>query len=151
MNCPPPLILPFAREVLAHRGLLLVRVEGGSMAPCVIPGDQVLLGPGPPSLGDIVAFSSGSGLITHRYVGRWRSGGQRYLITKGDASFLCDRPVPEEAVVGKALAIIRGERRIFLRRRSWRIGGWIIALSSRGIGTLYSLYIRMRKGPHAPV
>lgn len=85
-------------------------VTSESMAPWMRPGDIILAGPASPAgleRGDIVVFDrveTPSGEITHRLVGRQRSGA---WVTKGDANEAVDpRPVAPEEISREVRMVI---------------------------------------------
>ena len=59
--------------------------------------------------GDVIAFFAGSRIMAHRVVYEGRHGeARRYLITQGDANWLCDPPVNRATVVGRVEAYCTG-------------------------------------------
>lgn len=54
----------------------------------------------PCRIGEVVAFVAGAQLTVHRIVARGRRESRhRFLITRGDGSWLCDPPVDQDLVV----------------------------------------------------
>lgn len=124
----------FAHQLLAQRlaagGSVRLTVTTRSMAPFLLPGDGVVLAPvSAQSLraGDIVALSALPQPIAHRVVaapGGWR---KRPLLTKGDAGSTYDRPLPSQTVLGRVVAVQRGDRMLPLTTRSSHIGALALA------------------------
>ncbi|HXO18849.1 MAG TPA: S24/S26 family peptidase [Thermoanaerobaculia bacterium] len=93
---------------LAREGPLTLAVRGGSMAPLLADGDRVevvralLYWPG-----DVVAFrAADERLVVHRLLGYrpFRAAGERgriACVTRGDASFAHDPPVPLARILGR--------------------------------------------------
>lgn len=127
----------FAHQLLAQRlaagGCVRLTVTTRSMAPFLLPGDCVTLAPvSVPSLraGDIVARPALPRPIVHRLVaapGRW--GGQP-LITKGDAGRTYDRPLPPQTVLGRVVAVQRGDSVLPLTTRKAHFGALLLAALS---------------------
>jgi signal peptidase I len=126
-----------ALEIAARHpeaGPVRFKITSDSMRPLLRPGDIVIisrLNAGKmPQRGDIIMFqtnnSTGGSLpLTHRLIGASASG----WLTKGDFCWFPDAPVDPSAVIGQAIAIQRGERRIDLSTPTWRLTsrllGWI--------------------------
>ena len=79
-------------------------IRGPSMGPTLPPGTRVRIRCGEDLTfepGQIVAFLSEDRLIAHRLLGRGRHGRARgFLLTRGDATALCDAPVTATTVLG---------------------------------------------------
>lgn len=97
----------FARDQLLAFGALLERsgkiiesqIRGTSMGSTLPGGCRIRIRVSPVGqygIGQVVAFVSGNTLFAHRIVFRGRQG----ILTRGDASQLCDLPVPFAAVLG---------------------------------------------------
>ncbi|MFM2105107.1 MAG: hypothetical protein RL338_139 [Chloroflexota bacterium] len=89
-------------------GLEPVVIVSGSMAPQAETGDIILVRPhvGAVQVGQVYTFRTGSGLLTHRVVGRGQAQGE--LVTKGDANAVPDPFVLTEAdVVADPVVIVR--------------------------------------------
>jgi len=99
------------------------RVISGSMAPLIAAGDEIVVeqaGADRLRRGDIVLYTVGGAFHTHRLLARRRHGGATLLVTKGDAALNPDQPWREEQLLGKAMAIKRGNRTIDLEGGKWR-------------------------------
>ena len=93
----------FWRELVA-KGDYWFRVVSDSMAPTLLPGDQVLVQPlaQPAVPGQVVVFVHESKLVVHRCIGEDRF--------RGDAKIVPDPPIPAGDVIGLAAACRRGDR-----------------------------------------
>ena len=90
----------------AHSLVTPVRVDGGSMAPTLSPGDVALVAVGRrPIPGDIALIRSpGHEQVLHRVI-EIRDGGS--MTTKGDANRVADfEPVPAGAVAGRCIGVV---------------------------------------------
>jgi hypothetical protein len=77
------------RRDLAERGVALVRVDGGCMAPTLRSGDRVVVRPAAaPRRGDVVLLSASGWLEIHRVVDRIDMGPDWWVLHQGDASGL---------------------------------------------------------------
>lgn len=75
------------------------QIRGTSMGSALPAGRRIRIRPIPADeycVGHVVAFVSGNTLFAHRIVFCGRQG----ILTRGDASQLCDLPVPFAAVLG---------------------------------------------------
>lgn len=86
-----------------------VVASGSSMQPLIQAGDELYVefGPRRYRLGDIVVFPEGGRFVAHRVVGWTWQGGQRLLLTRGDATVDLDRPFAPEHAFG----VVRACRR----------------------------------------
>lgn len=112
-----PLLLPRgAGEVPRILGVSHLVVMSGSMAPAIEAGDLIIIKEQEHyQVGDIITFSQGRSLITHRVVGE--EAGQ--WVTRGDANNTADTaPVDPQQVVGKMLLRLpkAGHVILFLQR-----------------------------------
>jgi len=90
----------------AHSLVAPVRVDGGSMAPTLSPGDVALVAVGRrPIPGDIALIRSpGHEQVLHRVIEIADGGSIR---TKGDANAVADfEPVPAGAVAGRCIGVV---------------------------------------------
>jgi len=98
-------------EVVRTFGEARLRVAGFSMLPTLLPGDFVTVercGIENFRPGEIVEYSRGGRLITHRVVEQ--RGNQ--LLTLGDSTRHSDAPVQPEEIIGKVVSIVRGGERM---------------------------------------
>jgi len=110
------------KEALWLQGLkqgwvMRFRPQGGSMIPFLRQGDTVSICPGKSCRpGDIILWQAGDALVLHRVVVK-KNG---WLITKGDSLGRLDSPVPQEQILGRAVARERDGRlcplNIFMQR-----------------------------------
>ncbi|MCS7287078.1 MAG: hypothetical protein NZ653_08095 [Anaerolineae bacterium] len=87
-----------------------MRVRGGSMYPALRPGDEVLVEPAKLDTlrpGDVVLLQSDDGAVLHRFL---RFSPQGWLITMGDACNSSDPLWPPEALLGRAVGVVRNGR-----------------------------------------
>ena len=89
-------------ELVQKFGAARLRVLGSSMAPTLRPGDILSVRRAAPeeiSVGQLIVFSSGPRLITHRVVAVLEDAGARRWVTRGDRGF-CDDPavLPENLI-----------------------------------------------------
>ena len=127
------------RESLA-RGDVWVQAVGNSMAPCFSEGDLLLVSKsGPFSFSDILLCNHDSQLIAHRLFRQKRDADGNLLYqTKPDNGFCLDVPVPSEAILGKVIAIRKGQK----TERIDTIRGRIESLAS---GAVSAMKIRRQK------
>ena len=87
---------------------IVVRLTGRSMEPAIPSGAEVRIRCGESGdVGDIVACQEGAGVRVHRLVARSPRG---WLLTRGDARWVPDAPLPAESLVlGRVVAVRRGE------------------------------------------
>src|SRR2546426_6039432 len=91
-------------------------ILGASMHPTLAEGCRIRIRCGrlPYGPGDIVAIL-GEPLIAHRVVGLGVCRSRRFVITRGDAGWFCDPPVPGDSILGGVAAQGGG--------RGWRTRG----------------------------
>jgi len=97
-----------------------LRVMGSSMLPSIWPHDTLLIrgaGDSRPSIGEIILYARGGGLIAHRVVRRIDDAGRARFETRGDALPACDAPVVQSEILGVVTAIVRGNRELPVRAR----------------------------------
>ena len=85
-----------------------LRVISDSMAPLLKVGDTVIVVPNSPAAlrrGDVIVVWRNEEFITHRLVARRHD----HCYTKGDRFRYLDPPVDNEAVLGKVIAVQRGD------------------------------------------
>lgn len=112
-----------ALDLLAkHAGWL--RVTSGSMAPLILPNDEVQIRPlAQPVPGQIVVFETPLGLNTHRVLAV--QGQQIY--TQGDNAWQPDPPWAIGQLRGQVVAIRRGHRSLEITTPFWRGVGKVLA------------------------
>jgi hypothetical protein len=123
---------------LALGAVLKFRVVSGSMAPLVAPGDEVVVAAtSVESLrpGDIiVAQAPGRPFVVHRLVAIQPAPEGNGFITRGDRSGMADPAWRADALVGRAVAVQRGDRMIDLARGRGRMAvvvqGWLARIEA---------------------
>lgn len=75
-------------------------------------------------------FQVDSAWVVHRIIGRRMVEGRILITTKGDNSIGADVPISADDVLGRAVAIQRGSKRIILTEGWVRWANWWIALLS---------------------
>lgn len=98
-------------EALGKTGELWITIVGDSMIPLIQTGDSALVRSVDVSevgIGDIVTFSRGDTLVTHRVVGIVRDTDRLMIIEKGDRSPRATM-MDSNCVAGKVIAIRRGK------------------------------------------
>jgi hypothetical protein len=97
-----PALLRATSALLGQHGRVIEsRVQGASMGRTLPAGTAIRVRCTPGAecrTGDIVAFLADTTPIVHRVVGRGAQG--RYLLTRGDGTWMCDPPVAEDLIVG---------------------------------------------------
>jgi len=113
-----------------------VRVQGQSMLPTLLPDELLAVEFGSQRLraGDMLLFRQADYLVVHRLLGRARRrGAARRLRTRGDGVLGLDPPVDPSRIVGRAIAVKRGEQwrgfesraaRIYARGLAWHDLFW---------------------------
>ena len=94
-------------ELWARAGReLRVRFTGTSMTPAITSGAEVRLQCGAGGRpGEVVALRTPDGVLVHRVV----AAGPSWILTRGDARVLPDRPAGAAAVIGRVTAVRAGE------------------------------------------
>ena len=106
-------------------------ILSGSMLPLLQIGDKVLIHAVKPTdirFGDIIVFKNPDKLIVHRIIRRHNNNGLSYL-QKGDNATTAEI-VSSEYVLGKAIAIQKGNRIIQLNTRKWKFINLALTLFS---------------------
>ncbi len=69
--------------------------------------------------GDVVVFLDDNVVVAHRLVRQISRGGQKFVITRGDARIVPDKPLPATCVLGRVIGVIgTGSEYQFPARRS---------------------------------
>ncbi|MCP4364534.1 MAG: hypothetical protein GY800_04475 [Planctomycetes bacterium] len=136
-NCSSEKLEYLSREVLSLGHSLYLSVRGDSMWPVVRDGDQVLVefvDEHGLRKGDIICFSTFNALIVHRLIGTLTpENGQITLLTGGDANWCSYEMIGLDQVMGKVVAIKKGnnEKRLDTPLRELR--GLLCAQFSYGL------------------
>jgi signal peptidase I len=121
-NVAATLACGLAVEIVRTFGEVRLRVFGTSMVPSILPGDLISVqraGISDLTSGDIVLYSREGRMFAHRVVGHGGSAGQplaaqgeSLLITRGDRLRYNDPPVSSSELLGRVIAIDRGEQQV---------------------------------------
>jgi hypothetical protein len=93
-------------EVLGRFGRVRFRASGTSMLPALRPGDVLDVEACPIDqfrVGDIVVCLSSVGLVAHRL----RSSHEQIAVTRGDANWQSDTPMPMTRLLGRVTRVTR--------------------------------------------
>jgi signal peptidase I len=137
---PPAPILEAALDLWEQaRGQHAIPITGNSMSPTIQDGDRVLVAHGPAGVrrGDVVVCWRGGRLIAHRVLRICHGSTGPTFITKGDGVSRLDPPVSPDEVVGRVLAVQRGDWYMPMDTAAWRIAGWLMAVSTLTWRELY--------------
>jgi hypothetical protein len=117
-----------------------IPITGRSMLPLIQDGDhvQVTHDLSDVQRGDVVVFQQGGKLIAHRVLHMRKEGSEALCITKGDSVPCFDAPVRAHEIIGRVVAVSRGNRCVSLDTPAWRKLGWLIAVGTLPGATLYS-------------
>jgi hypothetical protein len=143
----PESYLAVALELLRERGeAQWLPVTGRSMLPLIWPGDEVLVTAvgQPPARGHILTFMQDGQLTSHRLLRAIEVDGQRRYITKGDNQWQPDPPIDAVAVVGRVVAVRRGERVWEGNGRFWRWSNRYLTVLMGFQARLYPLFQPLR-------
>lgn len=113
-------------------GRSFVAITGTSMFPLLREGDSVLVAHGREDVkcGDIIVFRHNNRLFAHRVLRIIAGERENSFVTKGDNVLQFDPPFESGDVLGKVLAIKRGNRQMSIDTTAWRLTGWFIAVST---------------------
>lgn len=91
------------RRVLREQGWAHLRVRGISMVPTIRSGDMIRIVPtASVGRGDVVTFLLDDAVVTHRVVALAAT----QIVCRGDHSVFTDRPVSQEAILGRAVEVV---------------------------------------------
>lgn len=118
----------------------LIPITGNSMFPLIQDGDRVLVAHGLSDVrqGDVIVFRRTGGLIAHRVLRIYDDDTGPIFITKGDNARQLDLPLGADEIIGRVLVAERGKRHMSLDTASWRVIGWLIAVSTWAWTRLYA-------------
>ena len=116
-----------------------IPITGSSMLPLIRDGDHVLVAHGCAGVrqGDVVVFRRRGQLIAHRVLCICDGGAGSTFVTKGDHASQFDSPLSADEIVGRVLAVERGNRYMPLDTAAWRMLGWLMAVSTLAWIKLY--------------
>lgn len=105
-----------SREILGQGTALRFRAHGNSMRPFIRDGDVLTVHPvAVDSLkrADVILFRRETeGLTLHRIIRRIAREGSIAFVTRGDAALAFAEEIPAERVLGKLVAVQRGDRHL---------------------------------------
>ncbi|TET31752.1 MAG: hypothetical protein E3J72_21640 [Planctomycetota bacterium] len=125
-------------------------VSSSSMIPALLPGDRlqwVETSPADLRFGDIVLYLRGHVLVAHRFLFKRRKGGRTMLVCQGDALPYPDRPLAREALLGRCVAVSRGEKTWAVNRFS-NITIAFLTMAKTLLRRLFTI-VRSRREPDA--
>jgi hypothetical protein len=108
------------RELLKRGYSVRFRPDGLSMSPTIISGEAVTIEPVKAAevrRGEIILYRSERGFIAHRVLAIEESAGEKIFQVKGDGCATRDYPVRAGQILGRAVCVERGKRRIRLTGR----------------------------------
>lgn len=116
-----------------------ISINGRSMFPLIREGDQVLVAHGCTGMrrGDVIVFRLRGTLIAHRVLNIFESDVGPIFVTKGDNVSQFDPPLSDNEIVGRILAVKRGNRCMPLDTVIWKILGWFIAVSTLSLAKIH--------------
>lgn len=156
--------MALAEEVLRSYGRLRIMARGSSMIPTIFPGDILYVERDPLARlrpGDVVLASRGGRFFAHRVSRLTALGGAPRVITRGDALQEDDPAFLHDEILGRVMAVVRGQRQIELageddlngkRLLRWAIRNseiimtgilWCHSLLSRTTGTAHKASVRI--------
>ena len=109
--------MALAEEVLKSYGRLRIMARGSSMIPTIFPGDVLLVERDPLARlrpGDVVLASRDGRFFAHRVSRLTALGGAPRVITRGDALQEDDPAFRHDEILGRVMAVVRGQRQIEL-------------------------------------
>jgi signal peptidase I len=108
-----------------------IPITGNSMFPLIQNGDRVLVSHVHSDIrpGDIIVFWQDGRLLIHRVIRVSGESTSPAFFTKGDNAQGFDFPSTVQEMIGKVVAIERGQRRISLDTTNWRFAGRLIAVT----------------------
>ena len=139
----PPLpdpVLEAALEIWSRAGEQhLIPITGRSMRPLIRDGDLVLVAHGHADVrqGDVVVFRREGKLVAHRVLRVYGAGTGKRFLTKGDNAPQFDPLLGAEEIVGRVLAVRRGDRQMSLDTTAWRSVGRFVAVATLAWTKLY--------------
>ncbi len=140
-------------EQLRKEEKITLRVLGRSMHPLIRKGDHIHVGQCNPtrfSIGDIITFANNDTYVTHRVLWVRKKGRGIGLITKGDNEITIDPLVSPGHIVGKIVAIQRGDQTLNLETPYWRFMNRLLGFLF-SVETISILFYRFAAGTFIPL
>lgn len=103
--------------------ILFLHAKGDSMRPIIQPDDIILVRPCLPGklrIGDLVVYQN-EDICIHRLIRINQRYNKMIYITKGDNLFFSDTLCAKDKIIGKAFALIRDTKTIYLDKRVIRL------------------------------
>lgn len=134
-----PDFLEHARHSLSKNSTIAIRMSGNTMRPAIADGDIVWIESIEEHIikpGDVILYHTvRDTAVIHRVVRVERSSSERTIITRGDAAFQNDVPVPPHRILGRVKLIERAGERIDIarprRKGGSRFAAWFRRLLTR--------------------
>jgi len=138
-NMQPPVMEAVLDLWRKAKGQHYVSVTGRSMYPIIREGDQVLVSLGCAGIrrGDVIVFRLEGVLIAHRVLSIGRTDAGYRLVTKGDNVPYFDDPLSDNQIVGRVLAVKRGDRHVRFDTLVWQVLGWLIAVGALSFAKIH--------------
>ena len=138
---PPAPILNAAAEFWSRAGQKhWLPVAGGSMAPFLNLGDEVLVAHWAGALrrGDVVVMRHNERLMVHRVLVPAGESEPLAILTQGDHNRRPDPPASGTRLLGRVCAVRRRGRESSIESARWRGVGWLIASGQLALNQLSS-------------
>jgi hypothetical protein len=146
--CTGPDFCRLSRDILGQGYGLRFRARGGSMVPWICDGDVLSVVPKAQvevRVGDVVLYRDSPGkIVVHRVVAEQGQQEARRLLIRGDWRSQADGWISDTEVLGKVVAVERGERRIELSRGLRRLSQHLWFRFQPFSSTGYALLSRVR-------
>jgi signal peptidase I len=107
-------------ELLRRGSYVRFRAIGASMQPTIEDGELITVAPVAPESvkrGDILLYQNERGVFAHRVVGSVKGIAPLQYLLRGDAAVSYDPPVALEQILGRVVAVQRGNRSLALDSR----------------------------------
>lgn len=131
--------LDLSKQILQNGWDLHVPIMGMCMYPFFKAGNNIIVKSVKPSdtlVGDIILFWFGESMKAHRLLKKYMWNDKIILLTKGDSSISFDHPIYSENLLGKIVAIEKGDKKIIrLDHKIWRVINYLLAVHSLTLGT----------------
>lgn len=119
-------------EQLHNGNQVSLRISGRSMLPLIREGSSVSVKTCDPeslSMGDIVTFERDGLSVTHRVLWVMRRDNGTTVLTKGDNELIMDRVVSTGQILGRVVAVKRGNQILKLNNPSWRFVNRLLGIA----------------------